>query len=215
MIKAIIFDMDGVLVDSEKIHFKAEKIALNKYGITRTKKEELAFTGVPFETALKIYIKENNIPPEKFKIIINEKQKLMEKFENEIKLIPSTYNFIKNNYQKFRFALVTSSNRITQHEFIRKFKLGKYFKVLLSCNDIKNPKPHPDPYIKAIKKLKVKKDECFVIEDSLAGITAAKRAGIFCVGLAGTFPISKLEIADKIIKRVSYNSLRQIIDKNA
>jgi HAD superfamily hydrolase (TIGR01509 family) len=215
MIKAIIFDMDGVIVDSEALHFKAEKIVLERHGLYRTKEEEDAFIGRPFETAVKELLKKQNKKIGKnieidFKKLSGEKYKEFNKLYPELKSIRNTEIFIKEKKDKYTYALVTSSTKDIAEDLMTKFGLIGLFKAFITANDIEKPKPDPDPYLKALKELNLDAKDCVVVEDSIAGIMSAKSAGINCIGLAGTFPAEKLKQADFVVDKIDDYAIKEL-----
>ena len=88
--------------------------------------------------------------------------------------------------------------------------LKKYFDVIITREQVKKPKPDPEIYKEAVKQLNLKPKECIVIEDSVAGVEAAKRAGLFCIAVLNSFKEKDLKAADLIIKDLQDSRLKQL-----
>jgi beta-phosphoglucomutase len=207
MYKAILFDLDGVVIDSEPLHHKAEDIVLKRHGLKWNLPVEYASTGKPFKDSLFDITKDKNLIAK----LLEEKKHIFTECEDEIDIIESTKNFIIQNRKSFKYALVTSSYKEYAFKFLKKFGILEYFEIIITSDDIKNPKPDPEPYLLAVERLKLNKNECVVIEDSILGIQSANAAGIFSVALIGTFPAEKLKSADLVVTEISNDSLGNLL----
>jgi len=180
MIKAIIFDMDGVIIDSEPIAKKATLQMLRECGVVyqgSTKK----FLGKRTIDIMKDLKKQY-----KLKMSVNQMwQRQLELClakDKQVKMMPhfaKIQKFIKQ--QKYKKALVTSADRRQFTNILKRYKILNYFDYLVSGDLVTKGKPHPEPYLKAAKELKVKPQDCLVIEDSFNGLKSAKAAGMKCV----------------------------------
>jgi HAD superfamily hydrolase (TIGR01509 family) len=193
-IKAIIFDMDGVIVDSESIHVEAEKAACRHFGINIPHAEWDGFKG---KTAIDIasyilgtYSKGDVTPPQ----FVERKTALyLEIAATELAQIDGAVGFIAAARLAFnRCALTTSSNRTIQNLVFHKLHLHRLFDVVITGDEVANGKPHPEPYLKTIEKLGVLPDQCIVIEDSDNGIISAKAAGCRTIGITTSYPAERL-----------------------
>ncbi len=178
MIKLIIFDLDGVLVDAKKIHFDALNEALGeKYSITF--KEHLSlYDGLKTFQKLEILSKEKNLPKDLYSEIWEKKQKItLEKIKEiqpnlEIKQCLNTFS--KLNY---KIAVCSNSIKKTIFTILNKLDIIEYFDLILSNEDVLQSKPYPEIYWKAMSALKVLPEETLIIEDSPIGLLAASRSG--------------------------------------
>ncbi|MDF2820833.1 MAG: HAD-superfamily hydrolase, subfamily variant 3 [Clostridiales bacterium] len=184
MLKAVLFDMDGVIVDSEPMHGEAVLLTLKDFGIY----VEMEFFN-QFIGSTNIYlwgeaIKEFNLDTtveELLKIQLEKKRLLIEKDGHQgIEGITELVKDLKKN--GIKLAVASSSALPYIKEVITKLGLLEYFDELVSGEDVPNPKPAPDVFYKAAKVLGVEASECVVIEDSKNGVNAAKNAGMPCIG---------------------------------
>lgn len=190
--KAIIFDMDGVLVDSSPIHEKSFKEALREIESLFDYKE---YAGMGTEQALRKFLSDD-------RVIHHLKGKKREKalsYMKSAKLYPYAKKllmFLKN--KGFKIALASSASPAGINEALNKDNLRDYFDIVLSGEDIKESKPSPEIYLKALEKLGVKAEEALVIEDAPNGIDAAKKAKIETIGVLHSYSEGELAAADFI-----------------
>jgi len=222
MIKAIIFDMDGVIVDSEPLWEKELKAYLKKKGITFPASRSFKkFLNTHLRGRSQNYII-NFILKKKFKIkgsynkILNERTKILLKiFNQELKAIPGTIPLIKRLYKHgYPLLLASSSPKKVINYIVNKYKIRKYFKHFVSGDDFKVGKPNPKIFLKSAKLLKEKPVNILVFEDSISGVEAAYRAGMPCIVLKQPYtPYSKLKTADLVVKnlnKVTLSTIKQL-----
>lgn len=184
MLKAVLFDMDGVIVDTEPLHHKAYQKMFGKVGIEVSSEMYEGFTGQSTYgicVQLCTYFNLEQDPQELVQIKRNYFTKLF--FEdNDLQLIDGVEELI-NDYFKQGLTLIvaSSASMFTINNVMKRFNLDRFFSNKLSGANLKASKPHPEIFINAAKAANALPNECFVIEDSTNGIKAAKRAGIYCV----------------------------------
>ena len=184
MLKAVLFDMDGVIVDTEPLHHIAYKMMFNDVGIVVTDSMYRSFTGQSTRDICEFLCKHFELS---LKPIILEKGKRAHFtklfFEDpDLQLLDGVEDLIKDYYANgLTLVVASSASMFTIDNVIKRFKLDSYFKDRLSGADLKASKPHPEIFINAAKAAGVSPSECFVIEDSTNGIIAAKEANIYCI----------------------------------
>jgi len=184
MLKAVLFDMDGVIVDTEPLHHKAYQKMFGKVGIEVSSEMYEGFTGQSTYgicVQLCTYFNLEQDPQELVQIKRNYFTKLF--FEDDdLQLLDGVEELI-NDYFKQGLTLVvaSSASMFSINNVMKRFNLDRFFSNKLSGADLKASKPHPEIFINAAKAANALPNECFVIEDSTNGIKAAKRAGIYCV----------------------------------
>ncbi|MFV0564427.1 MAG: HAD family hydrolase [Flavobacteriaceae bacterium] len=189
MLKAVIFDMDGVIIDSEPLHYKAYHDMFSEVGITVGDTLYQSFTGqstINICRTLCDVFKLKETPEH----LVALKRKYYEYyFDNDTSfgLINGVLELIQN-YHKNGLTLVLGSSASMPNieRIFKRFDLNQYFKAKLSGADLKESKPHPEIFIKAAEASGFSANECIVIEDATNGVLAAKAAGIFCVGFNST-----------------------------
>ncbi|EKQ57003.1 MULTISPECIES: HAD family phosphatase [unclassified Clostridium] len=204
--KAVIFDMDGVIIDSEPIHFEVDMQTLKDLGCNISFEELEKYVGTTNEYMITDLKRKYNINQSVDEIIQYKVEMTKKKvIESDLKPIEGIYELLlhlkRNNIP---IAIASSSPRSFIEVVISKFEIKDYFNYIISGEEVLNGKPAPDIYFKAAKKLKVSPENCIVIEDSRNGVLAAKAAGMKCIGFknvnSGNQDLSK---ADIIVKSIS------------
>ncbi len=185
MLKAVIFDMDGVIIDSEPMHHQAYHNMFDEVGIEVPKSLYESFTGQSTLNICKRLCDHFNLsqPPETLVALKRKHYKQFFDKNSSLGLIEGVFDLIKNYHDNGLTLVLASSAAMSSINMIfDRFELNPYFKEKLSGADLKQSKPHPEIFEKAAKASGFKKNECLVIEDSTNGIQAAKSAGIYCIG---------------------------------
>lgn len=200
MIKGVLFDMDGVLVDSEPFICKAAIMMFEELGVKVTDEDFLPFVG----TGENRYI---GGVAENYGIDIDIEQVKRRTYEIYEKIVrdrlvplPGVHEFItKCRERGFKMALATSADRIKMEVTLREIKLSPdIFDSIITGLDVVKKKPFPEIYIKAAGNIGLRPEECLVAEDAVSGIRAGKSAGCRCLGITSSFNASDLFEADWI-----------------
>jgi len=193
MLKAVIFDMDGVLIQSEVIHFQIIQNILQKYEIDYEVDNHELFMGLK-ASELWTYIKNKynlNISVEEL-LKLHIKQFLQFLKKANINPRKGCDKFIQELLNRnIKLAIASSGPSLLINEILEALKLKKYFSVIISGDDVDKVKPFPDIFIKTAKKMGFCPKECLVIEDSINGIKAAKNAGMKCIGFKNKQPFTQ------------------------
>jgi len=206
MIKAIIFDLDGVLLDSVGRDIAITVRVFNKFGYSITPSDEQYIIGWHPADRISFFAKKFNIPEEEQRLIVaDEKRLYRELWDSTSKLLPEvkeTLETIKNKGLKLALATTSTSDSVSR--FMQKFRLQGYFKLILTREDASQRKPNPEIYIKAMNELGYNTDEIIVVEDTKIGVTAAKSAGLKCVAIPNQYTKNQdFSRADYVIKSIS------------
>jgi len=195
MIKAIIFDMDGVLLDTEPVHERAVRQCMEEdYGAKLTKKIISRVRGMVDREEFALYKKIFGIADSIENMSSNKDKRFFSMIRNTDVLfdgVPETLRKLRKDYV---LALTTSTSGAKFDYETGLFGL-KDFKVVTNGDDVSKGKPDPECYIRTVKRLGLAPEECVVVEDAVNGVIAAKAAGVWCIGLRGTFPSSALKAA--------------------
>ncbi|SHH63100.1 HAD family hydrolase [Winogradskyella jejuensis] len=185
MLKAVLFDMDGVIVDTEPLHRKAYFQMFSDVNIEVDEELYTSFTGQSTINICKRLVNHFNLS-ESPEMLVNLKRKHFKYlFENDVDLtlIDSVLDLIKNYHANgLKLVVASSASMPNINRIFERFELNQYFMGKFSGADLKQSKPHPEIFIKAAAHTGFNKTDCIVIEDSTNGIAAAHSAGIFCVG---------------------------------
>jgi beta-phosphoglucomutase len=208
--KAVIFDMDGVIVDSMPYHFLAWYEALRPYGVRVSCFDVYAKEGERWSKSLKDFLQKEGIRPTRNLLceIFSFRQKIFKKYFK--RFIFKDADAVLRSLKK-RGCLLSLVTGTPDYEVkkILPHKLYRVFDAIVAGNNVKKGKPHPEPYLKAAKMLKLNPRECLVIENAPYGIESAKRAGMCCIAVSTSLPREFLSKADFIVDRL--NEIARII----
>ena len=199
MLKAIIFDVDGVLVDSMRFQADAWVKTFNEVEITITRRDIYELEGSNDSRLIKAIFEKAGREPEPWHLEqLPEKKREALEFDR-IEPFEGIRDCLKELKQHFKLAMVSGSNRDTVEKIVNKFFPG-CFDVVINGSDLERGKPDPDPFLKALEKLDLTKNECIVVENSPLGTTAARRAGLYCVAVASMLEPEMVQHADLVLK---------------
>jgi len=210
-IKAILFDMDGVLVDSMNYHMESWKQLLEKYGISITEQfiyEHEGAMGVDIIQNL-FHKKGLSIDSNQIMEIYDQQNRIFrEEYLGKVRLYPETLTLIDGFRQRgLLLGLVTSSRMNLVEQIWEDHHCLNRFDTIVTADDVTRFKPNPDPYLKALEKLNQEPEGCLVVENAPAGIQSAKAAGLTCYAVASTLPPPYLQASDRI-----FPSLKALAD---
>ena len=211
MLKAVIFDMDGVLIDSMPYHADAWVAVFANVGIKIQRDDIYKIEGSNHIGVIKlVFEKAGRIPePEDFHKLAEEKKEIFSKI-NKATVFEGIYELIDILKNKYALAVVSGSDKAVVKELIGRF-FPDTFSVMVTGNDVKEGKPSPLSYLKAVEMLKVRKDECIVIENAPLGVESAKRAGLFCIAIPTYVEPELLKNADIVLP--NHARLKEYISK--
>lgn len=209
MLKAIIFDFDGVLADSMPYHAQAWKIALGEAGVEINRDDIYEVEGSNHIGIIQLMFKRagKTPQPQQFDEIAQKKRKIfseishLENFEDMDRCL----SILK---KKFKLAVVSGADRNAVHNMVNQF-YPDIFDAIVTGEDVEKGKPSPEPYIKALDMLDIQKDECIVVENAPLGVDAAKNAGLYCVAVPTYVNPDKLSKADIVLE--DHNALKKYL----
>lgn len=185
MIKTVIFDMDGVIVDTEPVHRFAYYKHFEHLNIEVDDAMYASFTGNSTKNVFQ-KLRENFNLADEVETLVNQKRSLFnDAFDDkeDLDMLPGVYELIVNLHTNgMQLILASSASKVTIERVFKRFKLHSYFSHIVSGEDFPKSKPHPAIFEKAAELSGMPKDNCIVIEDSMNGVKAAKAAGLYCIG---------------------------------
>jgi len=208
---AILFDMDGTIIDSEPLWLQAEIQVMAELGCHWDEQDQINCLGGPMERTEKyMQDRSGNVKPYGyFGQRLNEVMKL--KFVKDLELIPNALELItKSKEAGLKTALVTASGRELMNSALTRFPENS-FDIAISRDDVTNSKPHPEPYLMAAKRLEVKIEECLVLEDSMTGVRAGLDSGAQVVAISHIISITT-EKNLRVISNLSEITFKQLVE---
>jgi beta-phosphoglucomutase len=214
MLRAVIFDFDGVITDSEVLHLRAFNEVLGRYGLKISKqdyyKNYLELTDL---NLIKLLVEQGalKLDEQGIKTLAAQKSTVYEKLaKTEGKIIEGVRDFLQMlRSNKVPMAICSGSLRAEIEFILEGAGLRKFFDVIVSSEQVKRHKPHPDGFLLALRKLNesgkttVSAGECVAIEDSRLGLEAAHKAGMHCVAVTNSYDAEQLKRAEKIVDNLS------------
>jgi HAD superfamily hydrolase (TIGR01509 family) len=205
MIKGVLFDMDGVLSDSEPFICRAAIMMFSELGIRAEAEDFKPFVGTGENRYIGGVAEKYGLKVDIEKVKARTYEIYTEIIRGSLKPLPGAIDFVRNcTARGLKIAVATSSDEIKMTANLEEIGLPpSIFHATVNGLEVENKKPAPDIYIRAAGKLKLEPSECLVVEDAVSGIRAAKSAGCRCLALTTSFDESKLEGADWICENLS------------
>jgi HAD superfamily hydrolase (TIGR01509 family) len=207
-LQAVLFDCDGVVIDSEPVHERTLIIASEFLGHQLTHTELMQLKGMNQEAsaaALRSMASRNDRDCSE---IIQIRAKAFAKLVENVRLMPGVVKFIHRlRNAGFSAALTTSSGGADLRLIFDRFGLSRFFEVVVTGDQVTHCKPHPQPYRLTAQRLGIPPDHCLAIEDSVNGIISATAAGCLAIGLTTSFPKRKLIEAGAILTVDTFEEL--------
>lgn len=200
-IKAVLFDMDGVLIDAKEWHYEALNKALRLFGIEISRYDHLtSFDGLPTKVKLEMLSKRYYLPKELHPFINDLKQSYTVEliYQRCHPVFYHEYALSKLKQEGYKIAVCSNSIRKTIELMMDKSSLSPYIDLIISNEDVSRAKPDPEMYIKAIGRFGVNPEECIVVEDNPNGIKAGKASGATVMEVSSTDDVNYENILRKI-----------------
>ena len=219
--KSIFFDFNGVICDDENIHFEIFQELLMVEGLAITREEYFQdLIGLDDRACIReVYRRyKTKLDSKKMDYIIQKKNQIYhKKIVSDLVVFPGAINTVKKIYNKIPLAIISGALRNEIVLVLNKMDIFNCFEFIIAAEDIQNSKPDPEGYLLALSKMRnslqtdIKANECLVIEDTVAGVEAAKNAGMVCLAVTNSYEASALSYADHIVDTLEDNLIWELI----
>lgn len=203
MVKAIIFDLDGIIIDSDQLHKQSASIMFRSLGLSRAQHDLAQLDGMRDRDIFRRL-------KEKYHLTLNGDDVIRKRLgiflslaRRKLRLKKGFIRLVRQLKSRFKLAVTTSSQKEVWQLADAKFHLSRYFDVVMTGDDCERGKPYPDPYLKTCHLLGVDPTDCIVIEDALCGVQAAKRAGAKCIAVTADPNHPMAKEADYVVTSLS------------
>jgi HAD superfamily hydrolase (TIGR01509 family) len=226
-LRAVIFDFDGVLVNSEPLHFRAMRESLIPEGIVIDSTEYLRhYVAFDDRGAIRLALEQHGHPSDavRVEIVADRKARMFAEMKSEVPFFPGARELVRELRREAVPLGIASGARCSEIEgLLEAGGLRDAFAAVVGADNVERTKPHPDPYLEALRRLRqaapgLEAGDCLAIEDTPPGIAAARAAGMTVVGVAHTYDASVLASADHVLpslRRVNAAELRALAARRA
>jgi HAD superfamily hydrolase (TIGR01509 family) len=209
---ALIFDMDGVLVDSEPLHKRAKERAFEEFGIVLPESVYDSYKGRPDATMMPEVLTARGWAPDKIQKLARRKDEVFDEIKHELAAVPGAVDFVLWAETRYKIALATSASPRNRETAFAVLGIGDRFHAMIDSTGHARPKPDPEVFLLAMQQLNVKADECWIIEDSVNGLRAAKAAGSLAIAITTTFDRETLSAAGADFVVDSFSEVREMLE---
>ena len=197
--RAVVFDMDGLLLDTETLWERSESELFRRHGQEFTREDQLAVMGTGIEFSARYYAERLGERLERGPALIDEMHGYMlEALQREVRARPGAVELVKRLRGQVPLGLASNSARLLVDAALATARLGDAFDAIVTAEDVEHAKPAPDLYLEACARLGVSPADALALEDSAPGIAAAKAAGLTCIAVP-QFAETDVSIADRVI----------------
>jgi len=197
--RAVIFDMDGLLLDTETLWHGAEVELFRRHGGDFTWDDKMAVMGTSFDQTAHYFSERLGASPAEGRALVAEMVEIMrESLTRQVEGRPGAIELVERLRGRIPLALASNSGRLLVDTALATAKLTDVFDAVVSSDDVAHGKPAPDIYLLACERLGVSPAEALALEDSPTGIAAAKAAGLACIGVP-QFAETDVSAADRVI----------------
>ena len=214
---AVIFDMDGVVLDTEPLYTKAEIRLFGEYNVEIPEKDWQLFRGCAEQDFFDLSMKRYNISEDKDIFIEKGRKYVREEFRGGLAFMPGFHKLLRWVQKQYKTGLVTASPRHNIDWLCKLISLDDIFKYIISGDETARNKPYPEPYLAMMKKLTVLPINSIIIEDSLHGLRSGLSSGAHVIAKTGSVPDKDLSIAHRIVTHldeITNDMLEKLLQEN-
>jgi HAD superfamily hydrolase (TIGR01509 family) len=210
-LQGVIWDMDGVLLDSTELHFKIWKQIFSEFGVDYSRENFIRLFGMTNLETIQTVLGKKLSLKESLELAKKRQQLFMKQVTTKVRMIPGAVQWLQFFFDRNIPQVIASSNAQRFIEFIvKQLNINDFFQALVSAEDLAS-KPNPAVFLESARRLNAQPRHCLVFEDAVAGIEGAKKAGMKCIAITTTNSPDVLEKADLIIPSFSALTQAQIL----
>ena len=215
--RAVLFDLDGVLIDSEPAHFAATRAALEDLGLGTLDEADYAqwMLGRPDHSALADYLEARGLSPDLLPALLERKAaRYAERFTSEVRPLDDGVETLRAAYAAaLAVGIVSGALAVEIAWAIERLGIAGLVDATVSGEEVARGKPDPEPYLLAAHRLGLERGACVAVEDAPAGVTAARAAGMRCLAVDRQGWGKQLAGADLVVSRLSWEALRLLLER--
>lgn len=205
--RAAVFDFDGVIMDSESVHFRSLQSALSATGVAIDAEEyQNELVAYDDRTSIRIALEKRGRPFDRDEVenLAQKKAVFFDAAKRQIGVFPGVRDLVASFAREMPLAIASGALHREIVSLLDGAELRKHFAFIVAADDVSRTKPHPEPYLRAVELLATRvpgllASDCVAFEDTVAGIAAARAAGLRVVGITNTYPATKLGQADRVV----------------
>jgi HAD superfamily hydrolase (TIGR01509 family) len=196
-IRAVVFDLDGVLADSEGLHILAWEEIAREYRLAEDRMPLHDWIGYPDTEIVKDVVREHGLSVSPEDLLEHKRRIFRRLIAEKLKPIPGSVEAL-SELDSIPLGLATSSSRSEAELMLRILGVTDRFRTIVTSNDVMRSKPEPDSYLLAVQRLEVAPEYCVAIEDSATGVQSARQAGLIVLAVTNSLPAERLTAAREI-----------------
>ncbi len=185
--KYIIFDLDGLLIDSETLYQKASYELCSRFGKRPGPELFQRAIGRKLAESMAIYVEMMDLPVTPQELLVMMKDRMKQEIRNNLQMMPGAMDILKHFFNNYPLALATGSSQDLLKVVFERTKINHFFDVIQSSDEVQNGKPDPEVFLKTMHKLRARPGECIILEDAENGVVAAHNAGAYVIAVPNKY----------------------------